>query len=1142
MKQTDVVAYYEALRRCDIAAVVDALPDLSCRIQSRDGSTIKLDCPRHASTSKVSFHVYLHESRWRCWGCGVGGDSIQLVEFVKNGAVTKGQRGAMPTSHREARDFVAGLLGMAPLSKHGLSQDELSAAESKEREANAAFAALTDLAEFFHDELMKRTEVVEWVRRQWGFSESTIKAYRIGFAPDGGQWKALIELGHTEREAAATGAFTFSNRDDTPIPHFRERVVFPYFSGGRCVYMIARRTPWSSSNQFEVAKYKKLQTYSERRQYVSPAISNRVLFGEDVLATRPGRIIITEGITDAIAAQVAGFPTISPVTVRIAAADIKRIVSGVKRAGVATVYLVEDNELSGIGEKAAVETAQALEAEGIRCLIATIPTTKQQDKARSQWRTLIGDEGAERVRRAAPNEKRKLIESILEGDPRKVELATELAEQAKIDLCIHFQNDHDPESFERILKGAREPIEVAIDAMIVPDGASDAEKVRSAQDVIDVIGTSRPVIRATALDRLAKRLGISVAVIRSEASAASKKSKTDATKAAAAAVLADKNAVIEGAEPGTCVAMVELERASAVAAGVFPDWGRIAEKVFDWFVQQGSRFYRTESGAPLLLHRDVIYEMRSDATGPRSVWEGFVWHTCRVSPSSSGERRFFSVLAGKASHEGDFYKPAGWIKTDVIKREVRVAFGGGDGKHVLKVCAEGIELLPNGADGVFLKRSDKFEDFTYTDNTIGGPGDPGLDEILNRLVVENLACDPDIARVVLRWLLCFPLIEFSGTRPAVRFEGDPASGKSFASKVLTTLLFGRETQKRSTTAANWVDSMANPLVAIDNVESRDETPDAISFYLTATTGVTREKRAGGTSDIAVEKPNCLLLTTGVEPLGGDLTEMTSRTLTVQFEASRQREGMLEREVLAEVREHRSLILSAVLRRTARILAALSEDAQVEGVRAIRKQMRPGDARRCDEYLALMLIDESIGRAVEEDPDAGAGRVLELVADPTPTFVAAVDSIDSASRDTARDSSPIVYGLVGLFGLLEHDRTFREETDLDVLIPILPKGVGGKRVISRASSDRLLTALGDAAKRRGHRIPWKSTTQFGRRFGISLPLLESRGFEIERETSRTGSSLWTIRYDPNADAMFAADAAEGDGIGPRLFDRNDEVQF
>ena len=107
---------------------------------------------------------------------------------------------------------------------------------------------------------------------------------------------------------------------------------FPYWSRGQVVFMIGRRTPWTPDHEWEKSKYKKLAVRNDRNNdHVAPCIRNDVLYNEDVLLTRPERVIITEGVTDCISLMEHGFPVVSPVTVQIREADWERLLPKLDR-------------------------------------------------------------------------------------------------------------------------------------------------------------------------------------------------------------------------------------------------------------------------------------------------------------------------------------------------------------------------------------------------------------------------------------------------------------------------------------------------------------------------------------------------------------------------------------------------------------------------------------------------------------------------------------------------------------------------------------------------------------------------------------------------------------------------------------------
>jgi predicted P-loop ATPase len=434
----DVHAYYRQITEIDIGAIAREL--LAGRIVEETPRTLFCDCPNHKSQSRRSLHVMLDKQGWYCFGCGVGGDVLQLVEFVRFGRVTRGQSGPMPESHRQARDFLAARAGLPPLTQFGSASPE--EAEVEHRLSLRVREALTAVAQIYHQRLVENAEVLAWFRAQYGIGDEMIERLKIGYAEDGSPSAARLLMegpqAFTPRELTATSAFRPTAQDGI-VPFFDRRIVFPYWSRGHVVFLIGRRTPWTPDNDWEKAKYKKLAVRNDRNHaHVAACIRNDVLYNEDVLLTRPERVVITEGVTDCISLIEHGFAAVSPVTVRIREADWDRLIA--KLAGVKTVYICQDNEISEAGMQGALKTARALASHGIQTRVAVLPLGEKQIAARAKL-------------------------SELPEDSPEVDA---LRADAKIDVNEFFASGKTAADFEAILAAAQTPLEMAI-AKLQPD-------------------------------------------------------------------------------------------------------------------------------------------------------------------------------------------------------------------------------------------------------------------------------------------------------------------------------------------------------------------------------------------------------------------------------------------------------------------------------------------------------------------------------------------------------------------------------------------------------------------------------------------------------------------------------------------------
>ena len=493
----DVHSYYRQVTDVDIGEVAREL--LAGRVTQESAKTLFCDCPHHRSQSHRSLHVWLDKQGWFCHACGVGGDILQLVEFIQHGGITRGQSGSMPESHRQARDFLAARVGLPPLSQLGRSPEELSAVEEDHCLTLRVREALTALADLYHERIMRNADVLTWFREKYRIGEETAARLKIGFA-DNCEESVIRTLldgpsAFTPRELSATSAFRPTAQDGL-VPFFDGRIVFPYWSRGQVVFMIGRRTPWTPDHEWEKSKYKKLAVRNDRNNgHVAPCIRNDVLYNEDVLLTRPERVIITEGVTDCISLMEHGFPVVSPVTVQIREADWERLLP--KLTGVKTVYICQDNEVSAAGLNGALRTARALAARGILTRVAVLPLGEKQQHARHELKDSFGVDAA-----IGPREMAKRLEGYAAGD---MERAEALLSDAKIDVNEFFAGGKTAPDFEAILAAAETPLEMAIAKL---DSGTPDEQLEGLLDpILQEVGQMGPIERERHLRLIQARCG-----------------------------------------------------------------------------------------------------------------------------------------------------------------------------------------------------------------------------------------------------------------------------------------------------------------------------------------------------------------------------------------------------------------------------------------------------------------------------------------------------------------------------------------------------------------------------------------------------------------------------------------------------------
>jgi len=130
--------YYARVTAQDIGEVAREI--LGDRLTREGAENLRFDCPHHQSRSKASFIVDVTKQAFWCKGCGVGGR-----------------------------------IGMAPMGRAGLSAEEQKVAEAQRQEEESVFSVLTALAEFYHDKLIARADVLKWFTARYAIGRETIE-------------------------------------------------------------------------------------------------------------------------------------------------------------------------------------------------------------------------------------------------------------------------------------------------------------------------------------------------------------------------------------------------------------------------------------------------------------------------------------------------------------------------------------------------------------------------------------------------------------------------------------------------------------------------------------------------------------------------------------------------------------------------------------------------------------------------------------------------------------------------------------------------------------------------------------------------------------------------------------------------------
>ncbi len=299
----------------------------------------------------------------------------------------------------------------------------------------------------------------------------------------------------------------------------------------------------------------------------------------------------------------------------------------------------------------------------------------------------------------------------------------------------------------------------------------------------------------------------------------------------------------------------------------------LTDLVVAWFGARGGRFFRLATGEPYLYFRRRQYCIRR--TDPD--WLGAIYSFGKVNAEDYDGKRILRALEQHALDPGrTSVEPLTWLHYDRAENSIR--FHTGDAEDRVVVTSAGaVTLETNGDQGVLVYREPSARELALEE----GATPTQAAELLERHFLSNLSLERNDAALYTCWLLSSVFRHGLGTRAILFCQGAPGSGKSEAAKLASTLLWGQERLIAPTLAALRVDAAKQPMVVLDNTETRDIDTRTLQFLLLSATGATHKKRIEGTVDGVHDQPlTAFILLTAIEPPSVD--ELIQRTLTVQF--------------------------------------------------------------------------------------------------------------------------------------------------------------------------------------------------------------------------------------------------------------------
>jgi DNA primase len=269
-------------------APIDDVVGEYVQLKSAGGGQKKGLCPFHDEKSP-SFHVTPSKGYFHCFGCQTGGDVIAFLMKIDHLTFT------------ETIERLADRIG------YTLRYEESGSAPSGPSVNRSRLVAANTLAATFFQEHLNTSPDAAHGRdllTKRGFDKNACQTFGVGYAPD--SWDSLTKYlrsaGYTIEELELAGLSKMGERG--PIDKFRNRLTWPIRDiSGDVVGFGARKL--ASDEEDQGPKY--LNT-SETPIYKK----SQVLYGLDMAKkeiAKKRQVVIVEGYTDVMAAQLAGITT-----------------------------------------------------------------------------------------------------------------------------------------------------------------------------------------------------------------------------------------------------------------------------------------------------------------------------------------------------------------------------------------------------------------------------------------------------------------------------------------------------------------------------------------------------------------------------------------------------------------------------------------------------------------------------------------------------------------------------------------------------------------------------------------------------------------------------------------------------------------
>jgi len=534
----------------------------------------------------------------------------------------------------------------------------------------------------------------------------------------------------------------------------------------------------------------------------------------------------------------------------------------------------------------------------------------------------------------------------------------------------------------------------------------------------------------------------------------------------------------------------------------FDEVGRIC---FEWFRGCGKFFIDGEKC--FLYFKSKIYEI-----GNSTAFKALMYDLTGINAASNGARLVWQSIESQAYIKGDHASVPGWICTNLKTGTIYFNLCN-EKSELLKISPGRIELVSNGTnpEKVLLRASPKMRPIKFMpDRDIR----EGM-QALRRLFFDNLACEHSDRFFLVCLLVNTVLIQFAKARGIAKLSGNKGSGKTAGAAMISTIIYGEDCVTTGSAASDFSEAAVSPLTISDNLESDAVRGGKRDFLITAATGITRQKRKGGTDSENVYEKSCTqLLVTSIEPFTEP--ELIERTNEIVFDRiyfnSDFREAM---SLEADLAEARDLIWSAIFKLASERILPDIDQKKAEALKKIRTDYPDHSKSRLNELYAMLFI--ILGEVVKFMPHPEYAKdSFKRECQDLAILKDWIDNQGKRARDTEAESNKILHRLEALVReCLYRGDAFKINYGIESLVTTDEFG-NNRSITFRAGTRELFMAFDFLAKDRGISNPFKNTSQLGARIRDALKPLEQAGWEFAYEVKKIrGNRLheFTKTLDP-----------------------------